>query len=167
MQPAPAIFVSIERFGAWRAIVLGIGATFTAVMTAWCVTMAAAHQAAPGWSVAWTVLNAAAWWVLCGLLKTEPLALRWDTQCWLLGHDGERRGDVTLMIDLGAWMLLRFVDAAHASTARRAAWIPVQRAGLETRWHALRCAVYSPRPEAGGSPLIPLEHASNRSNAAE
>jgi hypothetical protein len=42
-------------------------------------------------------------------------------------------------------MLLNFTPDAAARTS----WLPVQRLGLETQWHALRCAVYSPRPMAG------------------
>jgi hypothetical protein len=41
-------------------------------------------------------------------------------------------------------MLLRFTPDAPA----RMTWLPVQRRGLEAQWHALRCAVYSPRPAA-------------------
>jgi hypothetical protein len=53
-------------------------------------------------------------------------------------------GNVAVVIDLGPWMLLRFT----ADAPPRTTWLPVQRRGLEAQWHALRCAVYSPRPVA-------------------
>jgi hypothetical protein len=52
---------------------------------------------------------------------------------------------VAVAIDLGGWMLLRFVPGAGGGRAR---WIALQRHGLEPQWHALRCAVYAPRPAA-------------------
>jgi hypothetical protein len=57
-------------------------------------------------------------------------------------------GELQVAIDLGAWMLLHFVpDVGHRACS--VSWLPVQRRGLESQWHALRCAVYSPRPAAG------------------
>jgi hypothetical protein len=46
-------------------------------------------------------------------------------------------------------MLLRFVDE---SPRTRTTWIPVQRAGIEGDWHALRCAVHAPRALAARTP---------------
>ena len=68
-------------------------------------------------------------------------SLRWDGRAWQLDAAA---GELSVAIDLGPWMLLRFKPERRA----RASWLPVQRAGLETQWHALRCAVYSPRPAA-------------------
>jgi hypothetical protein len=61
------------------------------------------------------------------------------------------QGELRVLIDLGIWMLLRFVPAAGDHSARTA-WLPVQRSGLQDAWHALRCAVYSPRLAPGASP---------------
>jgi hypothetical protein len=95
---------------------------------------------------------AAVAWLMRGLTRLAPLGLRWDGQCWHLAASGPAAqeavpGDLTVAIDLGVWMLLRFEPAA---SARRAApsWIPVQRRGIESQWHALRCAVHSPRAAA-------------------
>ena len=84
------------------------------------------------------------------LLSARPVSLRWDEQRWHLGpadsvgHEPVA-GTLAVALDLGSWMLLRF--QADASGRRAAvAWLPAQRRGLESQWHALRCAVYSPRP---------------------
>jgi hypothetical protein len=58
-------------------------------------------------------------------------------------------------VDLGAWMLLRFERDA-TPRLRRIVWLPLQRRGLETPWHALRCAVYSARPVAGRADRLPV-----------
>ena len=76
------------------------------------------------------------------LLRTPARSLRWDGQAW---HLDAVPGDVAVVIDLGPWMLLRFASTDFA----RVTWLPVQRRGIDAQWHALRCAVYSPRPLAG------------------
>lgn len=82
--------------------------------------------------------------------RPGPRQLRWDGQRWWLQTAPEPAeplaGEVSVAIDLGAWLLLRF-DAAPGARPRRA-WLPLQRAGQEPDWHALRCALYSPRPAA-------------------
>jgi hypothetical protein len=75
------------------------------------------------------------------LWRVPVQSLRWDGGAWQL--DG-MPGDLKAAIDLGPWMLLMFTPALPGRTS----WLPVQRRGLETQWHALRCAVYSPRPAA-------------------
>ena len=73
--------------------------------------------------------------------------LRWDGLAWHLGPIGDAAtaGELQVVLDLGPWMLLRF-GATLPDARARTLWLPVQRRGLEAEWHALRCAVYSPRP---------------------
>jgi len=89
------------------------------------------------------------------LAKTTAVDLRWDGRTWYLGPAvGEPvSGDLSVAIDLGAWMLLRFSPALPQARPR-STWLPVQRHGLEAQWHALRCAVYSPRPVAVEDPPV-------------
>ena len=75
------------------------------------------------------------------LWRVPAQSLRWDGQVWQLD---DVSGELTAAIDLGPWMLLKFAPEMPGRTS----WLPVQRRGLETQWHALRCAVYSPRPAA-------------------
>jgi hypothetical protein len=74
------------------------------------------------------------------LWRVSARSLRWDGQVWWLDAVP---GGMKVVIDLGPWMLLSFTPAAPG---RLMSWLPVQRRGLEPQWHALRCAVYSPRP---------------------
>jgi len=52
-------------------------------------------------------------------------------------------------VDLGAFLLLRLVEQR-----RTIVWLPVQRRGVESQWHALRCAAYSPLPLAARAPTV-------------
>ena len=70
--------------------------------------------------------------------------LRWDGQDWVLRHlhgDGpDERGDAALMLDLGPWMLVRFLPGAGTGSAT---WLPLA-AGLDrARWAALRGALWN------------------------
>ena len=58
-----------------------------------------------------------------------------------------RTGTLEVAMDLGGLLLLRLVGQR-----RTRVWLPVQRRGLESQWHGLRCAVYSPPPLAAGLP---------------
>lgn len=151
MRASPAFEVSLHRFGVWRSAVLLLAALGLAAMAAWLITrerpiglaamIAAAFAAAV--SVGWAV----------SLLQTPAVGLRWDGQFWHLDVPAATPseatpGDLRVVIDLGPWMLLRF-RAAEPGRRSPAVWLPVQRRGLEAQWHALRCAVYSPRPAPG------------------
>ena len=148
MRSAPPFDISVKHYGVWRAGLLLLGATACASLAAWWW---AQPVPAPGWAGAVAAVGglmslvcvAAAW-------SIPPLSLRWDRQSWQLSRRGapEQAGSVQVGLDLGSWMLLRFRPDA-ASGAHVPTWLPVQRRGLEAQWHALRCAVYSPRPAVG------------------
>ena len=80
--------------------------------------------------------------------------LRWDGQDWVLVHPtGDRpdeRGDAALMLDLGPWMLVRFLPYAAAGAGLGAAtWLPLSVAGDLARWSALRGALWNWRSGHG------------------
>jgi hypothetical protein len=53
-------------------------------------------------------------------------------------------GDARVALDLGGWMLLRFI--VDGSPGRRPIWLAVGRGSATGgAWHALRCALYAPR----------------------
>jgi hypothetical protein len=82
--------------------------------------------------------------------RLQPVSLRWDTQRWHVGvassagHE-PASGRLTVAVDAGAWMLLRFVPDRR-TVWRSGLWLPVQRRGHEPAWHALRSTVYCARP---------------------
>jgi hypothetical protein len=115
-----------------------------------------------GLSAAAAAANAYAWWLSwrelepVGLLVAVPAVLcgaamaAWARRATIYGElawDGaqwrwrDALGQVQAAIDLGGWMLLRFVDTAH-----RTQWIVAHRASTEGAWPALRAALHARRP---------------------
>jgi hypothetical protein len=151
MRASAAFQITIDRFGFWRAGVGTLLVVVGAALIAWYVSRDGftpiGLRAGVGFAGGLLLVAAA------GLLRCPSMSLRWDTQCWRLGR-AENRGDepwtghLAVALDLGSWMLLKFIH--DPDTGRRGAhWLPVQRRGLEAQWHALRCAVYSARPARG------------------
>jgi len=131
---APPVGVTLSGGGAWRAAQALLAAGAGAAFTGWLALLAGAGDAAAALSsaAAAVVAGAAAW------LAARPLAtlLRWDGQQW--SADGAP-GEVGLMLDLGAWLLLRFRPAAGGG----ARWLPVPDGEAGPARHALRAALYS------------------------
>ena len=103
-------------------------------------------------AIALLAVAAAALALARSLVALKPVSLRWDGRHWHVGlapSIGQEpfAGGLAVSLDLGFWMLLRF-QPASADCPRRLTWLPVQSRGLESQWHALRCAVYSARPAA-------------------
>jgi len=147
MRASPSFQVALRRFGIWRGVVLALAVLGCAAMFAWLlgrdpwVPLEAA-------SVALAALATAG--LAVSLSRVEAADLRWDGRCWHLSrpaapHGEPVPGELRVAMDLGPWMLLRFMASAPASRAR-VVWLPAQRRGLESQWHALRCAVHAPQP---------------------
>jgi hypothetical protein len=153
MRAAPAFQVSLRPSGLWRAAVILLAAAAAVAIVVWLSTRES--PAAP-WVWVLVAFGASVLAASAASLACLPGGeLRWDGRTWHLGRStGEPLpGDLTVAIDLGTWMLLRFVPAGGAARSH-GRWLPVQRRGLESQWHALRCAVYSPRPIPQHEPPI-------------
>ena len=147
MRASPAFQVVLDRFVFWQAAVLVTALAGGFVMLAWLASeqpsvSVASRSTAAGVALVLLVLGTAA-------ARVPPVSMRWDGQRWHLGlpasagHEPDS-GTMYVAIDLGPWMLLRF-EPVESTWRTRATWLPAQRRGLESRWHAMRCAVYSPR----------------------
>ncbi len=150
MRGAPPVEIRVRRQGPWRAFVVAL-VVLTSVSIGLWLASAEVGAAVKGVLAAATLALGAA-----ALSTTAPfdLRLRWTGSSWALSPGGTPApqpvaGVLTVAIDLGRWMLLRFVDE---SPRTRTTWIPVQRAGIEGDWHALRCAVHAPRALAARTP---------------
>ena len=154
MRAHAAAQFTLTHFGAWRWAVRLLSLA-TAILAATWVVSAGSPAQAIVWPATLGGLALLLGWLLLVQPRDRPLSLRWDGQCWHLGAaDAAGRephaGEISVAVDLGNWMLLRFAtDRAATPTRRHVIWVPAQRAGHEPQWHALRCAVYSPRPDAG------------------
>lgn len=82
-----------------------------------------------------------------------PAQLRWDGRLWHLAQDAPaapsaHSGSLAPVFDGGGWLLLRLRHVGGAGL--RSTWLALSRADMPADWHALRCAVYSPRPAPAG-----------------
>ena len=135
MRAPPPVEYSSTLGRAWRgALSLLVGAS-VAVPLAWglpylranwgsCQTGAwldALAQPAPQGALAFSLgsMAVAAFWGWHRRTVVGERALRWDGQDWVLVDDGlDRRGDAALMLDLGPWMLVRFLPSPPAWNPR-------------------------------------------------
>ena len=166
MRASPAFHVNLQRQTLWRIAVAALAVMAFACNLAWCASGTEPRSAA-----VWAVSNALAV-LLAGVAvnsaKSKPLSLRWDTLNWRLGpmaSVGEEpiAGQLTVVMDMGFWMLLRFVQTEPLVLflgLRPQICLAVQRRGLEPTWCALRCAVYSSRPAKPAPALDQPNHAS-------
>ncbi|KNZ31804.1 MAG: hypothetical protein AD742_15040 [Methylibium sp. NZG] len=153
MRAIAACQFTLCRFDAWRWGVAAFAFCGAAAIWVWFLSLPAGWG---GWvAVALGGVTLVLLALAASLLRTSAVSLRWDGLVWQLAPaesaaDGSMAGDVSVAMDLGNWMLLEF-RADSGGRGRRVTWLPVQRGGMETHWHSLRCAVYSPRPAAGSA----------------
>jgi hypothetical protein len=152
MRASPAFQVNLQQFVLWRAAVAVLSLMGLACTLAWCASGTTPRPFFV-WASAISVALLLTWGAIREVRST-PHSLRWDTLNWRLGpldsvSEEPFAGRLTVVMDLGSWMLLRFVQTAPVVRRyglRTQSCLAVQRRGLEPQWHALRCAVYSSRP---------------------
>ena len=168
MRAPPPVEFTSALGRAWRGALSLLVAASVAVPLAWGLPYFAAHwgslhpdpfldllaapsvQAAIAAGVALMVFTAA--WLSRRGAAAHERTLRWDGQDWVLAGDAHRpdaRGDATLMLDLGPWMLVRFLPYAGGWGA--ATWLPLTLAGDLARWAALRGALWNWRSDRGNA----------------
>jgi hypothetical protein len=136
MRRTPPVVVHLQPQPAVRAVVALIAALASSGLAA-CAT---SHQAL-AWPAWFAVPFAALWGWRAAALR--PCRLRWDGQAWWLaepGRDDETQVQLAVLIDLGAWLLLR------ASPGPR--WLPLSRDQQPAHWGALRATLFA---AAGGA----------------
>jgi len=162
MRASPAFQVNLQRFAFWRSAVAVL-----AFMALVCTLAWSASDTSPRPVSVWLLVNFVAIvlvWAAVSASRTDALSLRWDTLNWRLGpisSVGEEPlvGRLTVVMDLGFWMLIRFVQTEPAIRhfgLRPQRCIAAQRRGMESTWHAFRCAVHASRPAELG---VGAEHA--------
>jgi hypothetical protein len=151
VRAAPAVSVKVAMSAPVRTGVGVIGLVATFVTLAWASADGGLRFAVPLASLALTLH------LLIELHAAPERRLRWDGADWWLraeraGAD-ERRGELMVACDLGHNLLLRFVPAGSRRIGS-GVWLPLRRSEVEGDWHALRCALYSPR-----APLVAASEA--------
>ncbi len=145
MGELPAVRITIRNFAVWRGGVLALAMSAVAVLCAWAVQSHRAEHQATMWLA--LLLVAGAVGLAVSLWRVVPVTLAFDGSVWWVGSadragEAPTAGEVRLRIDLGAWMLLRFIPSSREAGARPR-WVPVQFSPPQAQWHALRCAIYS------------------------
>lgn len=144
MRAAPAVTVELVASPRWTAVCVVLGAVAAAAASA----AICAHLVRDAIMAGLFIASATAAGALL-LWRVRPPGggrLRWDGDRWWhreAGSDAsERAGSLMVMIDLGGWMLLRFLPEGGPG----AAWLPVSE-GRVPQAGALRAAAYAAPPE--------------------
>ncbi|WP_338415631.1 hypothetical protein [uncultured Sphaerotilus sp.] len=154
MHHAPALALTLPPERLWLRGVraLGVSALLGASgWLAWHTVQTGAPTRAMLWLV--TLSSLPALWLLHRSANPVGCALTWhpDDAQWRLertpsnGQAGRpQAGRIDCIADGTHWMLLR-----HSGRGIPSTWLCVSRRDHPARWHALRCAVFSPgaRPE--------------------
>ena len=167
MRAPPPVEYTSTLGRAWRAALSLLVGASVAVPLAWGLPYVAAHWGSrqpdalldglgdprvQGALALWAAAMAVAAFLLWQRAAAAgERTLRWDGQDWVLKPDprghAEQRGDAELMLDLGPWMLVRFLPYAGGSS-----WLPFYLAGDLARWAALRGALWTWRDAAPRRP---------------
>jgi hypothetical protein len=137
MRTAPPVSVHCTGGAFWRGVQTLLPALATAAFGAWV----AGHSQ---WSVGTT---AAVVWLLSALVAVlawraaapRVATLNWDGQEWTVD---EMAGQLLVMMDLGPWLLLRWMPAQRGRTR----WLAVSASEAGAAWHGLRAALYAKLP---------------------
>ena len=173
MRAPPPVEYASALGDAWRAALALLVGAAVAVPLAWGLPYVAAEtgsrqsEALFAWLADPAIppvlalgvggLVIAAVWLACKSAVTGERTLRWDGQDWVLvgAADGrpDLRGQASLMLDLGPWMLVRFLPhPADAARFGAGTWLPLTLAGDPARWAALRGALWNWRAQGGRRP---------------
>lgn len=154
MRTAPAVDLTVSTASVWTWALRVLLAASVLAATAW----AAARGDAVGASGA-VLVGAYALWLGWHTRRPRRWQLAWDGRDWWLAIavvgattalGSGRRGEISVALDLGGALLLRFSSAESrqgggpAKWWHRPVWLPLHRDGLPVHWHSLRCALYSP-----------------------
>ena len=153
MHAAPPLRMNLAPDRRWQAFTVACTGVAAANLAAWLTSVAEW----PGPRVAAAALLAAALASLACLRWVRrleaPGLLVWDgaNWSWSGGEAPVSEGRVRVMIDLGAWMLLRFESAVTLSGNT---WLAASRRQAGALWPAWRTALLA-RLAANGQPAAP------------
>lgn len=138
MRQAPPVGVTCCGRGGWRVAGTVLAGAAAAALIGWASAWGGLQAPAQAGAalVAASVAMVLAW----RLGRSLPVRLQWDGAAWRMG---DTEGRLTVALDLGPWLLLRF-DALSGPVR----WLPVGAVDAGSSWHGLRCAVYAPPPSA-------------------
>ena len=131
MRRTPPVVVQLLPQPAMQAVVALLAALAAGGLGAWAIS----HHS-PAWPLLLAVplVTGYAW----RAAAARPCRLRWDGQAWWLmeaGRDEEISVQLTVLIDLDAWLLLRARPGPR--------WLPLARRQQGAHWPALRATLFA------------------------
>jgi hypothetical protein len=155
MRVAPPVQALSCSAGPWQSFQLVLYALTGVVSAYWVGSHLVGEN--PWLALASLVfgLGGAAW--AARSAAQPPRRLAWDGAVWALHSpkDEPQPGQVTLMFDLGSWMLVRFAPSLpHAAGRLARQWLPLSARDAGGSWQALRVALYA-RQASGSVPTAP------------
>jgi hypothetical protein len=155
MRAAPPVQALSRAAGAWRMVQCVLCATAAGSLVFW----AGCWWAGPGvWSALAGGAAAALAWVLVRRFDRPAVQrLRWDGNAWFADAPGTEwvRGRAVLVIDLGAWVLVRFFLEGHRPWPQ-SRWLPLSRTDNHGAWHGLRVALHARASLPEAAPMPPV-----------
>ncbi len=153
MPDSKALSIEIRISAGWRFAAAAMTLAAAVGLGWWSTTLSHRGAAELVWLGTPAVLAIVA---AASLVWPRGGRLSWDGADWQLagaasGRGGEQPGTLAVALDGGHWMLLHF-RATQADARPRTRWLALSRRDLGSQWHALRCAVYSPRPVPADCP---------------
>ena len=155
MHAAPPVRMSLAPEARWHGFVALCAGFAAANGSAWIVAMLywPALTVIVVAGLAAVLAMAGATWAL---RRGEPGGgvLNWDGAAWSWapGPTQPVAGEPRVVIDLGAWMLLRFAPIEPPSHTR---WLALSRRQAAAAWPLWRAALFSPRPSTEAVPAEP------------
>jgi hypothetical protein len=146
MHAAPPVRMSLAHGAAWDMFVISGACLAAANLAAWAASWVQASIPAAALAA---LLAAGASGGLAALALrrrgTPCGVLAWDGASWQWSPDTADpcAGELHVMVDLGAWILLRFSPTAPTAPV---AWLGASRRDAAALWPAWRAALYSRRP---------------------
>lgn len=155
MRVAPPVQAQSCGAGTWLSVQQGLYALSAFVLVFWAGghVGAGSGELLPGSLAAAIVVAAQA----ARVLRQPPRQLVWDGARWavLPLSDDRQAVVVTLVLDLGGWMLVQLVPAEPSGRSGwrlgPSQWLALSQRDNAAVWADLRVALYSWRPAQGGS----------------
>ncbi len=140
----------LRHFDIWQATVAVVSSCAVAALLAWTF-----FWPEPLGPLVWagTVFSVfAVIGLAVSLVRVEAGTLRRQQGRWTFAPDATpesepRTGELFVALDLGSFMLLAFISVSGYANRKTTRWLPAQRRGLASDWHALRAAVHAPRSQ--------------------
>ena len=151
MHAAPPVRMSLAADPGWHAFIAGCAGAAAANLAAWIASQSQPSVAATA-GVALTSATLAAaltwrallrWNVGSGVLAWDGADWQWSPRHGQTDNSQPASGKLRVMIDLGAWILLRF---APGTSSQAGVWLTVSRRQAGASWPLWRAVLFSRRP---------------------